>query len=149
MINWILNKFKITPKKLTEQQIIKNYIDASYDFGIAVALIPVGGQCLGFHKLFNNFEKAEKDYFEAGFCPFPLEVLTQADFCDKEEWITLKFGMTIEEYLKLDNARFKPCLHSKIYKEHYLDKIGEIEKETGSFVFPTSFDKMEKYENIK
>jgi len=55
-----------------KRRIVKKYFNAGLDFGDAVSYYYMG-ECIGFQKLFNKWQKYEKKYAALGFKTIPLD----------------------------------------------------------------------------
>lgn len=127
-------------RKWREQRIINKYLDIAVAVGDMISYVPTMGECIGFSRYVNLWEKAEIKYAKLGYRTISVDDLINAG----------GYGYDISHLVKVKrNSGENPIFHSTLYKEYYLGKImpaldmnsimtGDIQ--FGTFTMPSTED---------
>ncbi len=111
---WWRRKFGKDAKTFANEEVVQAYVMAGGEIGSAVSYIYMG-ECIGFDKLLDQWEKTEKAYAELGYRTLSID-----DFTGFGGW-----GKDIEQLLRQPRKEGeKPVYHAAYYREHYFGKMG-------------------------
>lgn len=96
---------------ITDQNIVDRYVVTGLEFGDAVSYIYMG-ECVGFIRLLDEWQQAERDYSLLGYRTCSLDDFIAAGGWGKE-LENLKVAREIDE---------APVFHAAYYRQHYLGK---------------------------
>ena len=97
---------------LTDRQVIKRYVEAGSQFGVAVSYIYMG-ECVGFARMLSKWEKWEVEYAKRGYRTLPID-----DFINSGG-----YGKPLKNIEVKRDQDEKPVFHANIYKNVYLGKV--------------------------
>jgi len=113
---WWRRKFGKDISTFTDEEKVTAYVMAGCEMGGAVSYIYMGEQ-VGFDKLLDQWETAEKAYAGLGF-----RTLSVDDFM-RTAW-----GHSIDGLLRIPRRQGeKPVYHAVYYREHFFGKIGMLD----------------------
>ena len=111
---WWRRKFGKDIKTFTDDQKVEAYVMAGGEIGSAVSYIYMG-ECIGFDKLLDSWEEAEKAYAALGFRTLSID-----DFTSFGGW-----GKPIEDKLRVPRKAGEPVIfHAAYYRENFFGKVG-------------------------
>lgn len=95
--------------------IVTSYLEAGASFGDAVSMIYMG-ECIGFEKLLEEWEKWEAEYLALGFRSLSID-----DFVGIGGWGKDPEALGLRQ-MRLEGE--KPIFHARYYRRTYLGKLG-------------------------
>lgn len=114
LMAWWRRKFGKDVKTFTDDEKVEAYVTAGAEIGSAVSYIYMG-ECIGFDKLLDQWEAAEKAYSDLGYRTLSID-----DFTSYGGW-----GHDIEPLLRVPRKEGeKPVYHAAYYREHFFGKVG-------------------------
>ena len=114
---WWRRNFGKDAKTFANEEIVQAYVMAGGEFGSVVSMIYMG-ECVGFEKLFEQWERTEEAYAGLGYRTLSID-----DFVGFGGW-----GHSIDPLLRVPRKEGEePVRHATYYREHFLGKCGMSE----------------------